>query len=88
MRPRLDEGDAALFPAYLEPPLHAWGYGGRSVRVEPKYGDIFDHFNVTYEYPGQVHLTFQSGQFCTFHDSSEQIQGTDSTFTKEGMGLQ
>jgi len=32
------------------PPLHAWGYGGRSVRVEAKYGDIFDHHSVVYEY--------------------------------------
>jgi predicted dehydrogenase len=33
-----------------QPPLHAWGYGGRSVRVEPKYGDIFDHHSIVYEY--------------------------------------
>jgi predicted dehydrogenase len=39
-----------------EPPLHAWGYGGRSVRVEPKYGDIFDHHAVVYEYPRGVRV--------------------------------
>jgi predicted dehydrogenase len=33
-----------------EPPLHAWGYGGRSQRVDPKYGDIFDHHSVVFEY--------------------------------------
>ncbi|MBN2508182.1 MAG: Gfo/Idh/MocA family oxidoreductase [Verrucomicrobia bacterium] len=33
------------------PPAHAWGYGGRSQRVEPKFGDIFDHHSVVYEYP-------------------------------------
>jgi predicted dehydrogenase len=33
------------------PPLHAWGYGGRSQRVEPQFGDIFDHHSVVYEYP-------------------------------------
>jgi predicted dehydrogenase len=66
-------------------PERCTGYGGRKWR---KYiGDIFDHFNVTYEYQGQVHLTFQSGQFCTFHDSSEQIQGTDSTFTNSGRTM-
>ncbi len=60
-------------------PERANGYGGRKWR---KYiGDIFDHFNVTYEYPGGVHLTFMSGQFCTFHDSSEQIMGNDGVFT-------
>ncbi|MBM3879101.1 MAG: Gfo/Idh/MocA family oxidoreductase [Verrucomicrobia bacterium] len=34
-----------------EPPLHAWGYGGRSQRVEAKFGDIFDHHSIVYEYP-------------------------------------
>ena len=33
-----------------EPPLHAWGYGGRQVRIEAKCGDIFDHHAVVYEY--------------------------------------
>jgi myo-inositol 2-dehydrogenase / D-chiro-inositol 1-dehydrogenase len=66
-------------------PQRAVGYGGRTWR---KYiGDIFDHFNVTYEYPGPVHLTFMSGQFCTLHDSSEQILGTDATFTNAGRTM-
>ncbi len=63
-------------------PQRCAGYGGRKWR---KYiGDIFDHFNVTFEYPEGVHLTFQSGQFCTLQDSSEQILGTDGTFTNAG----
>jgi predicted dehydrogenase len=33
-----------------EPPQQAWGYGGRSQRVEAKFGDIFDHHSVVYEY--------------------------------------
>lgn len=39
-----------------EPPLHAWGYGGRASRVEAKYGDIFDHHAVVYEYPKGVRV--------------------------------
>lgn len=39
-----------------EPPLHAWGYGGRSQRVEPKFGDIFDHHSVVYEYPNTARV--------------------------------
>jgi len=63
-------------------PLRCAGYGGRKWR---KYiGDIYDHFNVTFEYPDGVHLTFHSGQFCTFHDSSEQILGSEGTFTNSG----
>lgn len=37
-----------------EPPIQCWGSGGRQVRVEPKYGNIFDHFTVCYEYPNNV----------------------------------
>jgi predicted dehydrogenase len=66
-------------------PERCAGYGGRKWR---KYiGDIFDHFDVTFEYPGGVHLTFMSGQFCTFHDSSEQILGSDGTFSNLGRTM-
>ena len=37
-----------------KPPLRCWGSGGRQVRVDPKYGNIFDHFAVVYEYPDNV----------------------------------
>jgi predicted dehydrogenase len=33
-----------------EPPAKCWGSGGRQVRTDPRYGNIFDHFNVVYEY--------------------------------------
>jgi predicted dehydrogenase len=32
------------------PPVMATGMGGREVRTEPKYGNIFDHFSIEYEY--------------------------------------
>ncbi len=35
-------------------PLKATGMGGRQVRTQPKYGHIFDHFAVEYEYPDGV----------------------------------
>ena len=64
-------------------PLRCAGYGGRKWR---KYiGDIYDHFNLTFEYPEGVHLTFMSGQFCTIRDSSEQILGTDGMFINSGL---
>ena len=62
--------------------LRCVGYGGRKWR---KYiGDIYDHFNLTFEYPEGVDLTFMSGQFCTIRDSSEQILGTDGMFFNGG----
>jgi predicted dehydrogenase len=36
------------------PPVRCWGVGGRQVRTEPKYGNIYDHFSIVYEYPGDV----------------------------------
>lgn len=36
------------------PPLQCWATGGRAVRKDPKYGNIFDNFSVVYEYENNV----------------------------------
>lgn len=36
------------------PPIQCWGTGGRQVRVDPMYGNIYDHFGIVYEYPEGV----------------------------------
>ncbi len=36
------------------PPSKCVGMGGRQVRTEPKFGHIFDHFALQYEYPNGV----------------------------------
>jgi len=35
-------------------PIRCWGVGGRQSRTDPKYGNIWDHFSVVYEYPSNV----------------------------------
>jgi predicted dehydrogenase len=35
-------------------PVRCWGVGGRQSRTDPKYGNIWDHFSVVYEYPNDV----------------------------------
>ena len=35
-------------------PLRCWGVGGRQSRTDPKYGNIWDHFSIVYEYPENV----------------------------------
>ena len=35
-------------------PIRCWGVGGRQSRTDPKYGNIYDHFSVVYEYPNNV----------------------------------
>ena len=49
----LDKASWALRDA---PPQKAWGMGGRQVCIEPKYGDLFDHHAVVYEYANGVRL--------------------------------
>jgi predicted dehydrogenase len=35
-------------------PIRCWAVGGRQSRTDPKYGNIWDHFSVVYEYPNNV----------------------------------
>jgi predicted dehydrogenase len=35
-------------------PVRCWGVGGRQSRTDSKYGNIYDHFSVVYEYPNNV----------------------------------
>ncbi len=37
-------------------PVSAMGVGGREVRVQPEYGNIFDHFAVEYVYPNDARV--------------------------------
>jgi myo-inositol 2-dehydrogenase/D-chiro-inositol 1-dehydrogenase len=47
-------------------PLRATGVGGRQARTAPRFGHIYDHFAVDFEYPNGVHVL----SMC------RQIQGT------------
>jgi predicted dehydrogenase len=35
-------------------PVQCWGVGGRQSRTDAKYGNIWDHFSIVYEYPENV----------------------------------
>ena len=43
-------------------PIKASGNGGRQSRIEPEYGNIFDHFSITYEYADVSRGIHQSRQ--------------------------
>lgn len=43
-------------------PIRALGMGGRQQRVQPEFGNIYDHFAVTYEYPTGVRVYFTCRQ--------------------------
>ena len=60
-----------------EPPLYAWGMGGRQVRTEPKYGDIFDHHAVVYGYAdGARYYSFCRQQDNCYRQVSIMVQGS------------
>ncbi len=67
-----------------QPPQSAWGYGGRQVRTEAKWGDIFDHHAVVYEYPNGVHyFAFTRQQPGCFNGHSKVVFGTKGQLKSE-----
>jgi len=60
-----------------KPPLKAIAHGGRQVRTAAEYGMIFDHFEIVYEYPNDVHgFVFCRQQANCANDNSDTIMGT------------
>lgn len=58
-------------------PIKATAVGGRQARVDPKYGNVYDHFAVEYEYPnGARVLSMCRQQDGTTKRIEETIQGT------------
>ncbi|MBA2707322.1 MAG: Gfo/Idh/MocA family oxidoreductase [Gemmatimonadaceae bacterium] len=48
-------------------PVAAYGMGGRQVRTDEKWGNIYDHFTIEYEYPGGVKVV----NMCRQQDGTE-----------------
>jgi myo-inositol 2-dehydrogenase/D-chiro-inositol 1-dehydrogenase len=72
--------DKAAWVMRDEPPVKAWGLGGRQVRVQPEYGNIFDHHAVVYEYASGVKLfSFCRQQAGCSVDVSDYVLGTKGT---------
>ncbi|GMV22488.1 MAG: hypothetical protein AMXMBFR57_24370 [Acidimicrobiia bacterium] len=57
-------------------PIKAMGVGGRQYRTDPKYGHIYDHFAVDFEYPNGVRVL----SMC------RQIQGSDNRIGEHFIG--
>jgi predicted dehydrogenase len=59
------------------PPDRCWGVGGRQVRTEPKYGNIYDHFSIVYEYPDDIRGYHQCRHWAnTAARTADFVQGT------------
>ncbi|MGB3778617.1 MAG: Gfo/Idh/MocA family oxidoreductase [Tunicatimonas sp.] len=58
-------------------PVSAMGTGGRQVRTDDKYGNVFDHFAITYDYGEGVNSHhFSRQQFNCANSYKVEIQGT------------
>ena len=61
-------------------PVACVANGGRQVRTDPKYGNIFDHFNTTYEWENGVKAFASCRQISGCHsDVSDHIFGSKGT---------
>ncbi len=69
--------DKAAWTLKNEYPIAASGMGGRQMRTEPKYGNIFDHHSVVYEYASGARLFSYCRQMkgCQV-DVSDHVIGT------------
>ncbi len=68
--------DKILWAAQDVPPVKATASGGRIVRIDPKYGDVYDHFNTVYEWESGIK---------GFH-SCRQWNGTDGNVADYAIG--
>lgn len=70
----LDKGSWAMLDT---PPVKATGLGGRQVRVEEEWGNIYDHFAVVYEYETGAKLySFCRQQNGCTNDTNDYFVGT------------
>jgi len=70
--------DKAMWLMGDTPPVAAYGMGGRQVRTEPDFGNIYDHHAVVYEWPKVRVFAFtrqMAGQKM-FNETDDYIFGT------------
>lgn len=69
--------DKTMWAMRDEPPASAWALSGRQVRTDPKYGDIYDHHAVVYEWENGVRaFAYTRQQPGCFGDTNDLIFGT------------
>jgi len=63
--------------AFGSHPIKCHGMGGRQARTAAKYGNVYDHFAVEYEYPNGARIEYIGAQIdgCTFRND-HYLEGT------------
>ncbi|MBN1360026.1 MAG: Gfo/Idh/MocA family oxidoreductase [Sedimentisphaerales bacterium] len=58
-------------------PVQCVALGGRQQRIEPEFGDVYDHFAVEYEYPNGLRVEYMGWQMDTAYGRNDQrLAGT------------
>jgi predicted dehydrogenase len=72
--------DKALWVMDDEPPISAYGQGGRQVRTGEKWGNVYDHFSTVYQWKNGVKMFSYCRQVpdC-FNDTEDYVVGTEAT---------
>ncbi len=72
--------DKAMWLHNDVPPVLCYGTGGRQVRTQPQYGEIYDHFSVVYEWADGTRCFASTRQMdgC-FNQTEDFIYGTKGT---------
>jgi predicted dehydrogenase len=70
-------------------PIQCLAVGGRQVRKEPEYGNIYDHFSAEYLYPDDVRIEYIGTQIDKFTSRNDQrVVGTKgSAYLDSGNGI-
>jgi predicted dehydrogenase len=69
-------------------PATAYGQGGRQVRTDKRYGDIFDHHSVEFEYENGAIMSSRCRHFPqTTNLVTEKFHGTNGSAPKPGQIL-
>lgn len=69
--------DKALWLNGDEPPVSCFGMGGRQVRVQEEFGNIFDHHAVCYEWKSGIKCFAYTRQMAgTFGETEDFVLGT------------
>ncbi len=67
------------------PPVKAVGMGGRQSRTDPKFGNVFDHFAIEYEYASGARVMSMCRQAQgASHRVTERLVGTKGTCSPKG----
>jgi myo-inositol 2-dehydrogenase / D-chiro-inositol 1-dehydrogenase len=70
-----------------EIPVKATALGGRQVRTDPAFGNVYDHFAVVYEYASGARCfhTCRQMEGCSY-DNTDYVLGTEGTCFVNGWG--